>query len=316
MSEQTRQCAYRAIGYDGSLLAYIGEPKKDKRVCRFCGRSMPYVKFNKKAHALSEAIGNKLIINNEECDSCNENFSVIEQDFFNRHAALLSIYNVKGKNGSRKLKTETVDIFDQFGIITLEPHNLTATSIKYDSNGIGSLELSLVMKYNPHRPQNIYKCLVKYALSVMETSYVDKFKETIKWITNGKLYIKHLPKVILYSTRYHNHPRIAVFMRNEDYNLFPYAFSIVEFADVGYCFILPLGNDEPITGYMEQNLVGAFLQFSNRTSFNLVDLSNTNKIVNKQTFTIGNLDKRTEIFLQNPITPELVQELRQKQLIL
>lgn len=37
---------------------------------------MPEVKLKKVAHAL-----NQLETNNEECDSCNENFSIIEQDF-------------------------------------------------------------------------------------------------------------------------------------------------------------------------------------------------------------------------------------------
>lgn len=78
---EATQCAFRVYGYDGSSKVHIGEPQRDKRVCRFCGRSMPDVKFKKVAHALSESIGNKHIINNEECDSCNENFSIIEQDF-------------------------------------------------------------------------------------------------------------------------------------------------------------------------------------------------------------------------------------------
>ncbi|MEX6156050.1 HNH endonuclease [Providencia hangzhouensis] len=38
--------------------------------------------FNKEAHAISEALGNKSIILNEECDNCNEFFDKnIERDF-------------------------------------------------------------------------------------------------------------------------------------------------------------------------------------------------------------------------------------------
>ncbi|MDE5789688.1 MAG: hypothetical protein K2H96_00465 [Muribaculaceae bacterium] len=179
MPEKLGQCAYKVIGYDGSYQAYIGEKKC---VCRFCGKRIPETRFRKKAHALSESIGNKYIINNEECDNCNEYFSKIEEDFYRRHAAILSIYNIKGKNGSRKVKTETIDIFDQSGIVTIEPHNKESVSIRYDSNGIGTLDFSLELKYHPHTPQNVYKCLVKYALSIVESQYMINLSNAVTWI--------------------------------------------------------------------------------------------------------------------------------------
>lgn len=309
---EAAQCAFRVYGYNGSSKVHIGEQQRDKRVCRFCGRSMPDVKFKKIAHALSESIGNKHLINNEECDSCNENFSIIEQDFFNRHAAILSICNIKGKNGARKVKTETVDIYDQHGILTLAPHNMNVSSIKYDSDGVGSLDFSLHMKYHPHKPQNVYKCLVKYALSIMESDDVAYFGKAISWIADNNIGIKRLPKVICYDTNFHQHPRCSVFIRNERNDKFPFAFSIVEFANIGYCFMIPFGNDEPITGYMEHNLIGAFLYLSNRAQFSLIDLSKNNKITNRQVFTLGNLQKNDAIILPNPITPEIVQKLKDK----
>jgi len=52
----------------------IGEDNRDKRICRFCKKKKPDVKFKKEAHAISEALGNKKLILNEECDSCNEFF--------------------------------------------------------------------------------------------------------------------------------------------------------------------------------------------------------------------------------------------------
>ncbi|MDE7413586.1 MAG: hypothetical protein K2N05_07375 [Muribaculaceae bacterium] len=312
MSNGVKQCVYHVSGYDGSFMAYIGQRKS---VCRFCGKSIPNVKFKKKAHALSESIGTKYIINNEECDSCNEAFSYIEQDFYNRHAALLSLYNVKGKNGSRKIKTETVDIFDQYGIITIEPHKADNVPFKEITKGKSSFDFSLVMKYNPHKPQNVYKCLVKYALSIIESQYVPKFANTISWITNEKLFVNRLPNVIHYSTTFHSHPRAAVFTRKDDNLKFPYAFAIVEFANIGYCFILPFGNNEPITESSYNSLIAAFLQLSNGANFYPLNLSNPNKIISKVNFTIDNLDKGTAISLPYPVTPEVIQELKEKNII-
>ena len=48
----------------------IGEPDKSKRRCRFCGKMMPEVTFGKVAHTISEALGNKSIVTNDECDNC------------------------------------------------------------------------------------------------------------------------------------------------------------------------------------------------------------------------------------------------------
>lgn len=312
MSEQTKQCAYRVIGYDGSFHAYIGEGEKNKRVCRFCGKRIPDVKFRKKAHALSESIGNKFIINNEECDNCNEDFSVIEQDLYNRHAALLAFHKIGGKNGARKVKTETVDIFDQNGVVTLEPRDKGLSSINYDENGVGSFDLSLVMKYNPHRPQNVYKCLVKYALSIIETVDVSKFKNTISWIMNGLISETSLPKVLFYQTKFHSHPRCATFVRNENNNNFPFAFSIVEFANIGYCFMLPYANDEFITPEIERMFKGIFLQFTHGVPPVQIDLSRDEKTVRKEIYTIGNIIKKDAIMLTNPITPEIMQKLKEE----
>ena len=147
------RCIYHSIGYDGSNKVYIGEPNRDIRVCRFCGKSKPKVKFCKKAHALSESLGNKFIINNEECDTCNELFSSIEQDFYNRHAFHLTCFDVKGKNGSRKVKTEEMSIFYQDGILTIEkegaiiPHSTL--------NNMNNFNFSFLLNGYPHRPQNI-----------------------------------------------------------------------------------------------------------------------------------------------------------------
>ena len=49
----------------------IGEPQKNKRCCLFCGKMEPEASFTQKAHAISESLGNKSIVQNEECDECN-----------------------------------------------------------------------------------------------------------------------------------------------------------------------------------------------------------------------------------------------------
>lgn len=240
------QCAYKMQGFDGnSKQHFIGEPKRDKRVCRFCGKSKPEVSFTKKAHALSESIGNKLIINNEECDACNEFFSNIETDFYNFNAFPLSLCDVKGKNGSRKIKSRDIDLFNKNKILIFQPHNVDFPSkIEFDSNSIGSFNLPFSLDRSKYIPQNVYKSLVKYSLSTIPTEYLPFFKDTISWITDNEYFLDSLPKVILYSNNLQSHPRIANFIRVSQKDNFPYAFSIVEFATIGYCYIIPLAKGE------------------------------------------------------------------------
>ena len=59
---------YEVRIFTGDNRLNIGEFKKSKRVCRFCGRSMPKITFMQKAHAISESLGNKGLICREECD--------------------------------------------------------------------------------------------------------------------------------------------------------------------------------------------------------------------------------------------------------
>lgn len=291
-------CSYYTLGYNGSQKVYIGEHQKDKRVCRFCGKSMPDVKFRKKAHALSESIGTKNIINNEECDSCNEFFSSIEQDFYNCHAFLLACYGVKGKKSSRKIKTKDIDTIYENGILTFV-HHQGLQSHYYECQGVGKLDFSFPSSGCDFKPQNVYKCLVKYFLSVIDSNFLCDFNEDIKWITSD-LECKTLPKVLLYNSNYKKHPQIAFFIRACEHDKFPFAFSSVEFANIGYFFIIPFAHNETINGYMELNLKNVFRQIFNKREFKEVDLTSTKRMVTTQRVEINNIINGKTCFVVEP----------------
>lgn len=66
--------SYEIFHADGSGEWHFGESDKSRRICRYCGKRAPEVSFRKKAHAISEGLGNKKIITNTECDKCNDDF--------------------------------------------------------------------------------------------------------------------------------------------------------------------------------------------------------------------------------------------------
>ena len=60
---------------------HLGD-KKDK-MCRFCGKKHPEVKFKMITHAIPEFTGNKTLISEYECDTCNALFSQMETQMSN-----------------------------------------------------------------------------------------------------------------------------------------------------------------------------------------------------------------------------------------
>lgn len=48
--------------------------KEKDKICRFCNIDYKHTKFRKKAHSISESIGNKKVFTLDECDYCNEFF--------------------------------------------------------------------------------------------------------------------------------------------------------------------------------------------------------------------------------------------------
>lgn len=71
--------------------------------------------FKKEAHAISEGFGNSNLINNEECDSCNETFgNTIEREFNEFFNFFKIFYNIKGKNGVAKENLKNAKIKNSY----------------------------------------------------------------------------------------------------------------------------------------------------------------------------------------------------------
>ena len=168
------------IHYYGDILKRIGHKNKADRVCRWCHqtiKSTPAVTFDEKAHAISEALGNKNLYLYDECDTCNHNFAAtIELDFIKSIQILNTVWGVQGKNGIPKIKTHNLEIqhADSSTLVSSESGNKKITeplSFSYNAGTITS--------------QNIYRALCKFALSVLEDENVlNKCTWTTDWISN------------------------------------------------------------------------------------------------------------------------------------
>ena len=252
----------------------IGEDNRDKRICRFCNKKKPDVKFKKEAHAISEALGNKKLILNEECDSCNEFFDEnIERSFIYYHDLVRTMFGIKNKdNNSPKMKGENFEFFK-------DDNDLSITIIHYtEKNNINEPPKNIVLETgNKIKIQNIYKALCKFALSVIDSKYIINFEDTIKWLKN-EIEIQKLPKIgVWHSYKFFTEkPEITLYLRNNDNYDLPYLIGEFRFTYYMYVFIVPFSSQDKKEFLKDEeydNYLKCFKQVTNIGEFNYVDFS-------------------------------------------
>ena len=208
----------------------IGEGKKEDRVCKFCKQKYPSVKFNSVAHTISEALGNKKLITNDECDECNSYFDKnIERDFIAYHDFLRTFFRIKNKENQIPQMSGK-----NFSFTTNENREATLKlKDEFDFSQPARLKIG-----NKIKMQNIYKALCKFALSAIDSKHLSHFDETIKWI-KGQKNVDKLPKVILIRSPKPMPTNISLYIRKLDEMTIPRLVGVFDFACFRYVFIVP-----------------------------------------------------------------------------
>ncbi len=249
---------YNVKVFDTSSKISIGEPNRKNRICRFCKMGVKdEKKFKKKAHAFSEALGNKTIVLNEECDECNEKFgSNIEKDFIQYLDIYRVFFKVKGKNGIPKLKFNNNAVVSSIEKKDIPKNNLeslddtenimviVSQNIKHDKE-TGELTVSLDSN-NKLKGVNIYKTLCKYALSVIDANELKYFEETIDWInTNNEQKIR-LPKIahVIANHMYVDTPILSLYIRKDNDRTHPYVVAEFRFKSLIFVYVLPFSSKD------------------------------------------------------------------------
>lgn len=233
--------AYDVISF-GDKEEYTGPDDLSACVCRFCEKKYPEVRFKKKnAHAIPDALGNKLVFCNDECQSCNAALSPIDKEL----AEYLKFRRAENKIVNKKNK-----------IIKVWGHNFF-----YDGS-IGELKISRLAileetesKYyvklegaEPITHLGIYKALVKIAIDLMPRNLVDEFRTTIDWIKGG-IVPKVLPDVFYaYRDSYVCQPLAKVFVRQGMAlsSGLPKCIVALTLIDLTFFFIVPFGKGDPV----------------------------------------------------------------------
>lgn len=193
----------------------LGEFDKDKRVCRFCGKSGRNL-YQSEAHAIVEALGNKLLFCNEECDECNQRFErEVEKYLFKFCEIQRTLASVSGKGSQNhhleglnfhihpdpKTKRPTVYVMHEGIFNDLYKGKPTAKIHLYNKGEISYW--------------GIYKSLIKIAVDMIPDDKMQYFKETAKWV-HGDIDAVGLPP-FLYGehTFFFEQPVLDMFFRND-----------------------------------------------------------------------------------------------------
>ena len=270
---------YELIGFnlEKNKITPIGTRQKNKRICRFCKKSQPDVSFNNIAHAISEGLGNKKLILNEECDTCNKFFDEnIERDFIYYHDLARTAFGIKNKkNNIPKMKGKDFQFFKD-----IDNNNLTIAIVQnIEKHNQDEPPKNILFKTgNKIQVQNIYKTLSKFALSIIDDQYIKNFDETISWLKNKKE-INKLPKIAVLND-YHfftKVPELTLYLRNNDNKKIPYLVGEFKFTFYMYIFIVPFSSEDNQDFLFEneyKDFLNCFKHVKNINKFRYLDFSN------------------------------------------
>jgi len=217
IAEYTDQAPFLPLG-----MVEIGQVK----TCRFCGKDDSEVTFNKMAHAVSEALGNKYIISHYECDNCNAHFGeFLENDLGKALNPLRAIMGVRGKRGVVK-HLQGVKISSSSDKMA-ETTFSTSDSNRFNFN-LETGNFVVNPKTQKYIPIAAYKALVKTAITITPNAELNNLKWAIDWV-NEKTHTCTFDKLELFvhtlDTPY-NRVYVAIYKRKYDNNVPDYMFVV------------------------------------------------------------------------------------------
>lgn len=232
---------FAGLGLGNKTVVLGSEPFE----CRFCGGKPPERTFKKRAHAVSELLGNKILKSLYECDACNERFSGFEDDLAKMTIPTRSIGGVIGKNGVPKLLASSP------GAARLEFKD-GALHMSQDAGDIGFVEdeanktLTLTYVEQPYRPLGVYKALCKSAFTLLRKEELIHFTELRQWLLQSDLttdqvyargsHVCHTTFVPAFQP--FKQPIVCLLKRNDQIDA-PYMSFFVASGNVSYQIFLP-----------------------------------------------------------------------------
>lgn len=290
-STEEKMVSYKYLCFDHSKFTekiFNGNPNATKR-CRFCGKILDSSHYTKEAHAISVSLGNTKFFCADECDSCNAWFGrYLESDVVNFFQVSLSLYRVSKRNGDDRViagrnfdmtMSDNNEFQSDLPLLKIHMRDWKEGELPITIENGYKTELDLTNK--TFVPQNVYKALCKYALSLMPHSVTTRFQPTIDWIKGNKIATELPTLKMAFIDRGRNDPFIKLHFRDSDENTFPFCIVSMIIANCHILYTLPfcMEKSEEINTKEQFKLFADTYIKESETSrvFETVDFSNSNR---------------------------------------
>lgn len=160
----------------------IGEKDRTQRVCRFC-QNRGAEHYKNESHAIMEALGNRLLIANEECDTCNSKFATdVEYHLYKFLEIQRTLCNVSGK-GSKNHHLEGLNFQIHPDDITHQPIIYVMSDKVVNALYKGQTTGKTILYNNGQISfQGIYRALNKIAVDLLPSDKKQHFIKTGQWV--------------------------------------------------------------------------------------------------------------------------------------
>lgn len=235
--------------------------------CRFCGKTKTKNDFRKKAHAVSEGIGNKSIFTSYECDECNQHFADNEE---NELGKLFQFYKAthgkKGKNGAIKLMGAQFSFSENntFSAHIDMREKRFDISIEKAPNGALSPKFKNKVEINFRL---VYQAFIKFALSVIPEDIATELKQGYVMLRNNMEFPSYKGNIVLFYDEISS-AGIAIYKSSEETEN-PKYFCTIDAYQLR--FVIPLEFQKSMNN-APTDLIGAvFIPFSDRSDWGVFD---------------------------------------------
>lgn len=164
-------------------IQHVGEPGR----CRFCGCT-GVGKFRTLAHTFPEALGNKWVVSRDECDDCNQRFSIYEDALASALRPFLTLGGTKGKSGVPQTGRSAGDSIirhtrlDGLRQITVMLKDMAPENNFQISPDGRHVKFQIPVEPIKFRPRRAYKALSKIGLALMPTELLPQYSKLLTWL--------------------------------------------------------------------------------------------------------------------------------------
>lgn len=300
-------------------------PRKN-RICRFCGKDARQTKFKHEPHIIPRLLGHNYGVSDFECDACNLHFGTLENHFAD-YLGLSRTVTAVGRNKVPKFTSPFDSLIAAKTGSGANKDFITISDESGDNFHFDQEKSSWQIKYkkNPHTPLNVYKCLLKIALSVLPGYELKNYQAVREFILKGSHteYFKPFAKVVQMTTEFSTElPYCIIFEKQNLKDKVPMHMMYLAFENVSYQICIPFHRlDTEINFSGSVDLVYAppliFTDDKKPAEFHcdMLDLSSSEQLKGQQGFIsfradsklfTNAYDTKTKQFVDKPFVPNQI----------